>query len=399
MTMQFNLRELIRRARQLDRDDHRAGDVAKLGNLRAGSSGMMNEDGDIAGACHRKSHLRQLGIEIEEPTEDKLIMFELGFAHEDVVLNQLKQSLPEGYVMLIEEEIPIEWRTKNGTNVSGRPDIVVCKSVTDIEYNPEKTTILENDQKGFAEVKFRGETPNIIYKTLPVLGLELKSVHSLWVAREVLFAEKPKTDNLIQAAHYMWRLSEQNRANGIPQHESDVAYKLMYKNYSQLGQGMAGNEWIVKQFPRPGELGSEYIDYTRKESKKTGEIVHTIKHIKQFEIVYDLQFDSKGVLQYRVEGRDSWISTIIERDDIERYFEYVSTMAEKKQLGPRPVSVAANGEKLNYTACQYCPLQAVCDSSEQLGYAEWLKQVRNTTAQLNNNNKTQVLQINTDKTS
>jgi hypothetical protein len=181
----------------------------------------------------------------------------------------------------------------------------------------------------------------------------------MWTAREVLFGRKPKLSNMAQAAHYMWKL-------GLTE------YKLMYKSYSQLGQGMAGNEWIMKMFPRPGEPDSQYVEYT--ESEKTGK--HTIKHIRQFEIVYDLSIDKNGRILYRVETDKKWIPTILTTQSIEDYFEFVSKMEQDKNLGGKPIAVDMLGGKTNYTQCKYCPLNEVCKkTTAATGYDKWLSDV------------------------
>jgi hypothetical protein len=106
--MNFNLTSMLLAARQKDRDVHASGESAKLGTLRAGTTGIMSDTGDIAGQCHRKAHLRSLGMEIDPPTPDRLIMFELGFANETSNLEQMESVLPSGYKILVEEEIPIK---------------------------------------------------------------------------------------------------------------------------------------------------------------------------------------------------------------------------------------------------------------------------------------------------
>lgn len=341
----MKLRDIFKAARVADRAEYKAKEAEKIGNLRAGSSGIVSEAGEIAGACHRKSHLRQLGMEIDPPTEDKLIMFDLGYASEDIIHKKIMTSLPEGHVVLREEEIPIEWTTSNDTKVTGRPDMVICLrgAISGDADNPWDTLLVN------------GPTP--------ILGIELKSTHSVWVARDVVFGRTPKMSNLIQAAHYMWKL--------------DIPYKLIYTNYSQLGQGMAGNEWIIKQFPAYGEPGSEFIEYSSRVSRKTGKEVHTIKHIKQFEVIYDLRFDSKGRLEYKLEEEadSEWTRTLITHQSIEKYFEQVSQMASNKDLGPRPSTINPMGKPAGYTDCDYCPLQDTCDSYEEKGYSEWLKAV------------------------
>lgn len=340
----INISERLRLGRKAEQDKRAGEESKKLGVLRAGMTGIMSETGDIAGTCHRKTHLRALGLEAEKPDENKLIMFELGFASEDITMEILEKSLQPGEILLREEEIPIQWTTTNGTKVTGRPDIVICSS------SSERTDgALGNPMQGALAMDDLWLTPK--------LGLELKSVHSIWTARDVLFGGKPKMGNLAQAAHYMYRLN--------------VPYKLIYKSYSQLGQSMS--DWATKFFPRKGEPNSQYVDYNDKGG---------VKGLKQFEIVYDLMIDSKGRVCYRLESAASqdqggeWKRTIITVQDIERYYEYVSTMAEKKQLGGRPMTIDAHGEKLNYTDCAYCPLQKTCDETEQLGYDKWLEAVK-----------------------
>lgn len=161
-------------------------DVKKLGTLRAGNSGILTEQGEFAGCCPHVAHLRQLGLEVEQPSDSTLIMFQLGVESETAVFRDLQASLPDGHVILRESDIPVKWNTSNGTPVSGRPDGVVCKQVGNA--------------------------------TIPQYGIELKSVASFWTTREVLLRGKPKISHLIQAVHYAWKL-------GIP-------YKLSYKQYA-----------------------------------------------------------------------------------------------------------------------------------------------------------------------
>lgn len=345
--MSINLTERLKRARELKRTEHTSGESAKLGNLRAGSSGILTEQGDVAGSCLRKSHLRSLGIELEQPTEDKYIMFELGYANEDEMYRQLQTVLGQGEVILREEEIPIEWTTSNGTKVTGRPDIVICArglKVVPADDHPHTEKVRDG------------------FEIVPILGLELKSVHSIWTVRDVLFNAKPKLSNLIQAAHYMWKLN--------------IPYKLVYKSYSQLGQGTAGaDSWVSRQFPKQGERGSEYVEYNPKGQ---------MKHIKQFEIVYDLKLDEYGRVHYKLEVEDKWTPSIVTTADIERYFEKTSRMVETGELGPRPTAVDTLGNKANYKDCSYCPLNDVCDKAdkEKLKYPQWLKLVVDNTKDL-----------------
>ena len=332
----MKLQDRIDKARQLERQGHIDKEQNKIGVLRAGSTGIMSSEGEFAGACPRVSLLRSKGFEVDPPKDEAFIMFELGYANEDVILKQLQTTLSPGEILRKEEEVPIKWVTENGTEVTGRPDLVI--GVEELDADKE-----------------------VIF--VPRVGIELKSVHSMWTARDVLFGRKPKLPNLAQAAHYMWKLGLQD-------------YKLMYKSYSQLGQGMAGNEWITKMFPRPGEPDSQYVEYT--ESEKTGK--YTIKHIRQFEIVYDMSFDKNGRVRYKVEGEKSWTVTILTQDSINNYFEFVSRMEHDKVLGSMPIAVDALGAKQNYTQCKYCPLYKTCKENQAKGYDKWLQEVTNTIA-------------------
>lgn len=318
--------ERFKVARQMDKDEHKSGEQNKIGNLRAGSSGILTEQGEVAGSCLRKSHLRSLGIELEEISDDKYIMFELGYANEDEIYRKLNKAKQPNEIILREEEIPIEWTTTKGVKVTGRPDIVICAGPT---MDPEDPTPL--DVVAYNSPK-------------PILGLELKSVHSMWTARDVFFGAKPKLANMVQAAHYMWKLN--------------VPYKLIYTSYSQLGQGMAGaDSWVAKQFPKMGQQGSHGVEYNEKKG--------TIKHIKQFEVAYDLKLDKFGRVHYKLEQEDNWTASIVTTKDIERYFEHAAMIGSGGDLGPRPSAVDTLGNKANYSDCDYCPLKLVCDKSDK----------------------------------
>lgn len=317
MAIRTNLTQRMMEADSIKQAEHSAAEEKKRGTLRVGSTGIMSETGDIAGSCHRKAHARSLGLEYEEIDTSKRIMFDLGFATEDIVYNKLMATKAEDELILREEEIPITWNTTNGTVVTGRPDIVVCTA----------------DKK-------------------PVFGLEIKSVHSMWTSRDVLFGGEPKLENIAQAVHYMWKL-------GVP-------YKIMYVQFSQLGQSPAS--WALKLFPTAGDWQSDLIEYNENGN---------MKHIRQYRLVYDLRLDDKGRLEYSLEGQDKWTATIVTVQDIERYFEFVSKVGETGNLGPRPLTIDAQGKKKGYDLCsvQYCPLSATCDKHEK-NYPDWVAAVK-----------------------
>lgn len=310
----------------------------KLGNLRGGNSGIMSEQGDVAASCHRKAHVRALGIQIEKHSPDKLLMFELGIANEDIVYNKLLAALPEGYTILRESEIPTVWKTKNGTKVTGRPDMVVGRAV-------------DLSAPGIGLVLASGK------KFVPDWGIELKSVASVYTTAEVLFQGQPKVGHLTQAAHYMWQL-------GIP-------YRLNYKQFAN----QVGPSWLTGKFPKQGQPGSEHISYNDK-----GEV----KYVNPFEVTYELQWGKGGMLEYRLEGTDyTFTRTLISAADIERFYEAASIIGETGDLGKRPMTIDAHGKEKSYSDCHYCPLKSICDKVDKstkarpkIEYSQWLEEVR-----------------------
>lgn len=331
-----NITALLRAGRVKQQQTHAEAEKLKLGTLRVGNSGIRDsKSGDIAGSCHRKTYLRTLGIEVEEIEDSKLMMFELGYASEDVVVGTLEGMLNPGHVILREADIPINWTTRHGTPVSGRPDVVIC------EKAPLSGTIT-------------AAGPDMYTVNKPILGIELKSVHSVWSAKKYLFEQTPSLSNLCQAGHYMWKL-------GIP-------YRLIYKGYSQLGQGMSWAPRMAGMFPAQGEPMSEYMDYNEKGMPL---------QVKQFELGYSLELDAHGRLRYKSDLPNSkWVSSLITTGDIEEYYNYVAEMGERKDLGARPMTLDAVGNKESYKMCKYCPLTATCDKFEDRGFDVWLEEVK-----------------------
>jgi hypothetical protein len=300
--------------------EHDAQEALRIGNLRAGNSALMTEAGEILGnQCARTTLLRKLGIQYEETSADRLLMFGAGRLNEDFWVQKLRRVW-SGRILL-EEEIPTSWLTASGTSVTGRPDVV-----------------LTSDEAG----------------TKPVLGLEMKMVSSVWTARDVRILGKPKLDHLIQAGHYAHQL-------GIP-------YKLVYTSYVDFA--VAG--WMQKQFPAYGQPGSEIIEYSDL-NKKTGK--REPKKVLPFYYIYDLSWGREGYLQYSVEGSREVTESPVRYEDIVRYYEFVDQMEATGQLGPRPLNVEADGGLGNWSKCDYCPLLPVCNSHEKRGLTAWLDEV------------------------
>jgi hypothetical protein len=101
--------------------------------------------------------------------------------------------------------------------------------------------------------------------------------------------------------------------------------------------------------------------------------------------VYELELDKKGSLRFRTEASSvgskkagKWNTTIVNTADVERFYEFVSTMGSEKKLGDKPLTVGYDGEEKSYSNCKYCPLNNVCNSraTKKQQYEQWLTSVQ-----------------------
>lgn len=342
--MDINIMDLYLTGMQVDETEKEVSESGKVGNLRAGNTGVIDSAGNVLGKCQRKTWLRQLGIPSDSHSLDRLLMFSAGFASEDIWYDRLAKGWPG--TILREEETPIEWFTSNGTKVTGRPDMVLCMPSIGESTAP---------QDGTSEELSEDHSPKLV--------LELKNVSSLWTARSVLFEGVPKFDHLAQAGHYSWQL-------GVPA-------KLCYSLY--LDMPVMG--WASKLFPQQGDKYSEYCEYSEpKKGRSSGEI----KKVKPFLRIYDLKWTPNGQLLYRIEGSkglDSWTVSPITISGIQKYYETVAELGgpgqeyQVRELPPRPLTVKGNGEAENWSQCGYCPLAEICDRYEN-SPGKWVEAVR-----------------------
>lgn len=324
-----NVENIYRKGLQILEDEHKELEATKKGILRAGNTALAEVvDGvvkEVAGKCMRQSYLRYKGISIPESEDDTKgeisLMFQGGIASEDSWYSVLSRG--HDGVIKREEEIPISWTLENGVTVSGRPDMILC------------------DAEG-----------------TPIHGLELKNVSSVWTCRDIMRGE-PKLQHLSQAAHYAWQLG-------------DLEFTLFYS--SRVNWTIPS--WAVKHFPKPGDLGSEHIEYS---PLKPGNEFPDIKKILPFRQGYRLRFNKQGTLEFNLltqQGKlTGWRQSIVTKKRIEDYFRAISKMDETNQLGPRPKNLRASGEPESWKACSYCPLSDVCDKYEKEGLKVWLKEV------------------------
>jgi len=267
---------------------HQLGEADKAGTLRAGSSGaLVNQH--VIGKCHRLSLARYLGL--QESHEDHTnTIFESGYANEEVWMSKL--ALGWHGELTGDSKYPIKWEI-DGVTVSGRPDIV----------------LLDDDKK-------------------PVFGIELKVVESYKSASSLWYERKPKTDNLIQAAHYSLKF-------GIP-------WILVY-TFSGI---VAPPYWAVRKYSLP--KGAE---------------------VRPFKMEFPL-FWQDGVLGYLYNG--DRIMTEITAQSIDDYYQLVVDMSREKDLYLRHSSLDVHGQSQGWNACDYCSAKDACDSYEQHGdYQQW----------------------------
>lgn len=336
--------DLLRKGHQKLKDQEVAEEASKKGTLRGGSVGCVTANGTIIGKCHRISLLRFLGIHSPKESITEL-MFAAGRTNEDSWLRVLKAAW-EG-VILREEEIQIKWKTEAGVSVTGRPDIVLCREEKD------DFVVDEDYRDSWSQMDpHRPEVGDIIpaIKNVPVRGLELKLISAIWTMVSVLLEGKPKTDHLIQAAHYQWQL-------GVP-------FELWYT--SRVHWPIVG--WMAKFFKSLGFLKDVVFQEELLERGDKGDVKKVLPFYAGFEL--DIQ---GGVLYYRSVASEEWVQTLITVDGIKRYYELVGQMPSTKDLGDRPSRTTALGEDMGYNPCdsKYCPFAEVCNKHER-NYDDWV---------------------------
>jgi len=293
---------------------HDAEEKTKVGSLRAGNAGFVTADGKFVGQCARLTYLRHIGINVQEIEDSKEHMFAAGRGNEDLWMQVLREGWPGK--ILTETEVPTRWHTDNGIAVTGRPDIVLCNQ----DGKPEH-------------------------------GIELKLVSSVWTARDVLFQGHPKLDHITQAAHYSWQL-------GVP-------FEIWYT--SRVNWPVVG--WMQKNFPKPGEFGSEHCNYNNK-----GEI----KSVNPFVVGYELKITKESVMYREAGSKYEWQKSPVTIDGIMTYYNFIATMTETDRLPGLSLNLDADGQKLAWSKADYCALGDLCcgDKSGETSVKNWLVKVK-----------------------
>lgn len=309
-------KDLYLKGREIEQADHQEAEKGKLGNLRGGSTGCLTSHGEVYGTCHRKALARLKGhqAQIEEIS---FAWFDAGYANEDAWEQKLQKSvaaLGPGYELKSEEECPVTWEI-NGRKVTGRPDLMVFK-----------------DGK-------------------PEMGLELKVVCAVKSAVSIYCEDKPKVDNILQAAHYSmihgcpftlvysWR--SRARVPGWAERYKDklnMYYEKTFTN-SKTGRSFTKREYAIDPF------------------------------IKEFLIGFD-----DDVIYYVTED-GTRVDTPFTAQGIRDYYALVDSLEKEKKLYTRLTQRDMKGDLLPYDPCQWCPFIDACDQFEN-DYDAWLDKVQ-----------------------
>ena len=166
----LDIRKLLEKGQAAQDAEHAAKEVAKRGNMRGGSAGVVGTDGKIYGECHRVALARMLGAD-KEHEPNRAIMFDSGNAAEDTWATKLTAA---GVTFRREEEIPVVFEVA-GKKATGRPDIVIGATVDGV-FTPQ-------------------------------FGIENKGVYSAGTAVRVEFEGVPDPKHLAQAGFYSMALN------------------------------------------------------------------------------------------------------------------------------------------------------------------------------------------------
>lgn len=332
-------------------EEHAKSDSETTGILRGGNTGIILADGTPVGSCPRLAALRMNGVTVQKTTPQDQIMFDGGLANEDYFFERVGRVWTKsGGTMVHESDTPSSWTTSSGIKVTGRPDgVLLCRD------------------------------------GVPIRGVELKGVFSLWRARDTL-ERKPVLKHLAQAAHYMCAL-------GLEE------YELVYVSRSIY----AVNDMAAKLLPRYGAKWSEYLDYrfykyrpwknnpskftksviTEEEylANQRGKFIDAGRHGRVLEYVAEagnvrpfcISFEMRAVgdekrIEYKcTESGEDWTPSPVTWNNIREFFEVSASVATGGPLPPRPIELKADGTNKGYSGCRYCSLNEKCNTAKVIG--------------------------------
>lgn len=284
------------------REKHAKRESRVAANPRVGSVGCVADDGEVYGVCPRIALARQLGI--EAPPELKTqIMWKAGEANETTwhalmdIGATAHVALGGQYISAKVEGVPLP--------VLGHPDAVFAHVATD-------------------------DTPEF--------GVELKGIFGASTAVSVALQNRPKNENLIQAAAYSHFMGK-------------LPWALHYTSAGYVGL----NKWDEREYG--------------------------VKTIEPFYKTFYLEWQGDR-LAYRSD-ESALVPTVITGKGIEDYYRLVEEMRTSKDLGPRPSSHYVCGAKNKWgreSQCGLCPFKAACARYDtDRDYDNWLTNIRVTT--------------------
>jgi hypothetical protein len=312
--------DLYQQGRNVEIKEHAEAEVTKKGTLRGGSSGCLTDHGDIYGTCHRMALARYKGFQ-PEIEEISYTWFDAGFANEDAWMKKLGktvEAMGPDYELKAEEECPIVWEA-NGVKVTGRPDIMIFE------------------------------------KGVPILGLELKVVCAVNSAISIYCEDKPKINNLIQAAHY-------SMAHNCP---FNLVYSFRNRSIAPGWASRFKDKLTVKEKIFPPRM--------RKDGTYGKEFVKREYIIEPFTKEFRVGFEGDKV--YYIKDNGDRVNTPLTGEGIRRYYELIVDMEKDKDLHTRIAQTDLEGKLLPYDPCNYCPFKDACDDFEY-DYDSWMDKIR-----------------------
>ena len=288
----------------------------RVGYIRGGSSGAIIGD-DVYGTCHRKAHLRMLGI--STPLEEEIeLMTKQGEQNEEIWIAELKAA---GYKVLHHDDFKLEMEI-HGKQFKGSPDIGIVDPKTG-----KLLTGLEN-------------------KNLSASSTAVKRNNEL----------EPDSTHLVQTSTYSVLLAKKL---GEPK---PIPYQLAYSSR---------NIWQISS------MAKKYVNILSKYDRDV-EVRNFGKQfsLKPFHRIYYIDWNDEGEMKWITSDRKDWAQTPLKEEHIMFFFDVVANrIAETKDLGPRPTTKQLGIKKAGYSPCNYCDFAAVCEEYED-NYDAWLDHAR-----------------------
>jgi hypothetical protein len=179
----------------------------------------------------------------------------------------------------------------------------------------------------------------------------------MWTAIAVHLKRIPKSDHLIQTAHYSWKL--------------DIPFTLLYTSRVN---------WAMQGFS-PGAKTKwktwKHVQYEEYTDRKTGGQAVRTFNLLPFDAPFLLQWDASDTLLIRHEQEQAWTKTNITKQGINDYYSYLAMCLINSVLPTRPSRKNVFGES-EYDPCQakYCEYTEVCKKGDDQGFQCWLDHAR-----------------------